>query len=73
MARPRKVPLEGATKTVTHAEVSEAERAGAAEFDAINLAEIAEAFKKANPDKWEAIRLCPTQHGIEEMIACLRS
>jgi hypothetical protein len=73
MARPRKVPLEGATKTVTQAEIVKTERKYEDAFDADLLGEIAEAFKKAQPEKWEAIRLCPTQHGIEEMIACLRS
>ena len=40
--------------------------------DADALAAIAERFKAAHADKWEAIRLCATQHGIDEMIECLR-
>ena len=49
----------------------------AAEFqqainDADTLAAIAERFKSAHPAKWEAIRLCATQHGVDEMIECLK-
>lgn len=25
------------------------------------------AFKAAHPKEWEALRLCPLQHGLEEM------
>ena len=40
--------------------------------DADTLAGIVDRFKAAHPDKWEAIRLCATQHGYDEMIECLR-
>ena len=40
--------------------------------DAAAMAGITERFKAAHPAKWEAIRLCATQHGIDEMIECLR-
>lgn len=32
-----------------------------------------EAFKAKYPDKWDELRLCPLQHGIEEIAACLIS
>lgn len=70
MARPRKVPLEGQA-VVKEVAIVAADRKAETKLDAIKLGEIAEAFKKSHPEKWEAIRLCPTQHGIEEMIACL--
>jgi hypothetical protein len=63
----------GASKTVTQAEIVKTERKYEDAFDANLLGEIAEAFKKSHPDKWEAIRLCPLQHGLEEMAACLNS
>lgn len=43
------------------------------ENDAAILARIVETFKAQHPERWEAIRLCPTWHGFDEMIACLHS
>jgi len=34
--------------------------------------ETVERFKRDHPDEWEAIRLCPTQHGIEIMAERLK-
>jgi len=39
--------------------------------DASQLAGIVEDFKARFPDEWEALRLCPLQHGLEDMIARL--
>lgn len=39
--------------------------------DAPQLAGIVEDFKARFPDEWEALRLCPLQHGLEDMIARL--
>jgi hypothetical protein len=55
MARPRKARLEG--------EVSK----GEAEFTATQLDDAVELFKARFPDEWEAIRLCPLQHGLDVM------
>ena len=41
--------------------------------DADELECILERFKEHYPNDWEAIRLCPTWHGFDEMIACLNS
>ena len=37
-------------------------------FAADQLAEIAADFKARFPDDWEALRLCPLQHGLDTMI-----
>lgn len=60
MARPKKARLEG--------EVSEAERAGEAEFTASAFADAVSTFKANFPEDWEALRLCPLQHGLDAMI-----
>lgn len=36
------------------------------------LARIADYFKAKFPDEWEALRLCPLQHGLDEMAKLLR-
>lgn len=36
------------------------------------LARIAEFFKETQPGAWEALRLCPLQHGLEAMIDKLK-
>lgn len=41
------------------------------EPSALVLAGIVEEFKARFPDDWEALRLCPLQHGLEDMIARL--
>lgn len=56
MARASKARVEGA--------VSDAVRQGVP----ADLNAIVETFKLAHPAEWEAIRLCPTQHGLEVMI-----
>ncbi len=35
------------------------------------LPDIVRQFKEAYPEQWEAIRLCPLQHGLEVMIETL--
>lgn len=37
-----------------------------------NLAAIVDHFKALHPDDWEALRLCPLQHGLDAMIAKLK-
>ena len=65
MARPRKVRLEGeAVETVAKDPVPGDN--GAA------LLRIVDYFKAMHPDKWEAQRLCPLQHGLEDMAEALR-
>lgn len=56
MARPRKARVEGA----------EAPKRPSNGFRAT-----IEAFKADYPDKWEEIRLCPLQHGIEAIAETL--
>lgn len=54
MARPKKARLEG-------------EQAGEhGDVDAISAG--VAAFKARFPEEWEALRLCPLQHGLEAMI-----
>lgn len=36
------------------------------------LGRIVEYFKAEYPGEWEALRLCPLQHGVEEMVRLLR-
>lgn len=57
MNRPRKARVEGATAG-EHGDVA-AIKAGI------------DAFKARFPDQWEAIRLGPTQHGIDQIIEAL--
>ncbi len=40
--------------------------------DAADLERIAEEFKTRFPEDWEALRLCPLQHGLESMIEKLK-
>lgn len=35
------------------------------------LARIVAFFKDQHPEAWEALRLCPLQHGVDEMAALL--
>jgi hypothetical protein len=35
------------------------------------LARIVGYFKAVHPDEWEALRLCPLQHGLDEMAKLL--
>lgn len=59
----RKARVEGAqtpAQTVTGHPASE------------DLSAIVEAFKSAHPDEWNALRLCPLQHGLEAMIERLK-
>jgi hypothetical protein len=58
MARPRKAQVEGQSYAALQ-QGSEAER------DA-GLLDVA-AFKARFPEEWEAIRLCPLQHGLDVM------
>lgn len=49
----------------------EGEASPVAEVPAVSsrvLGGIVERFKADFPDDWEALRLCPLQHGIETMI-----
>lgn len=36
------------------------------------LARITEFFKAQYPEHWESLRLCPLQHGLEDMAALLK-
>jgi hypothetical protein len=67
MARPIKARLEGG---VSPAKVNEAMRASMAgeRGDVAAIAAGVEAFKAQFPDEWDALRLCPLQHGLEVMI-----
>jgi len=40
--------------------------------NAAALARLADYFKAAHPAEWEALRLCPLQHGLETMIERLK-
>lgn len=59
MARPKKARVEGA-QTIAGFPASD------------DLIAIVEAFKAAHPAEWEAIRLCPLQHGLEDMARLLK-
>lgn len=37
-----------------------------------DLTNIVDAFKQAHPAEWEALRLCPLQHGLIEMARLLK-
>lgn len=39
---------------------------------AVALTRLVEHFKAQHPDKWEELRLCPLQHGVETMIELLK-
>ena len=36
------------------------------------LARLVEFFRAEHPDAWEELRLCPLQHGLEDMIERLK-
>jgi hypothetical protein len=36
------------------------------------LARIAEQFRAEHPDEWEKLRLCPLQHGLQDMERLLK-
>lgn len=38
----------------------------------VRLQEAVDAFKAEFPERWDAIRLCPLQHGVEDMIKALK-
>lgn len=44
------------------------EAAGEAQCDVAAIVAGVEVFKAQYPDEWEALRLCPLQHGLETMI-----
>ena len=54
MGRPRKARLEG--------------EAFGEQGDVAAIVAGVDAFKARFPDEWEALRLCPLQHGLETMI-----
>lgn len=58
MARPRKAPV--ATDERTPAEYASA------------LVQAVELFRERHPEEWEAMKLCPLQHGLQEMAKRLR-
>lgn len=60
MARPRKVPLEGATPDPVPGNNGDA------------FARIVDYFRVEFPEDWENLRLCPLQHGVEEMARLLK-
>jgi hypothetical protein len=55
MGRPRKAQIEGAAYTAPD------------QGDVVSIRAGVELFKARFPDEWEAMRLCPLQHGLEEM------
>ena len=38
---------------------------------AADFSEYVESFKAAYPDEWEKLRLCPLQHGLQDMARLL--
>ena len=88
MARPRKAQVEGAAhkpakadEVVTskpEAENDDGTKHGINQSpldmtdDAGDFMAIVEAFKAKFPDDWDAIALCPTQHGLEIMAEKLK-
>jgi hypothetical protein len=46
---------------------------GEVEVNGRVLVAIVDRFKAKHPDRWEELRLCPLQHGLDEMVACLNS
>lgn len=73
MARPRKAQVEGAGFPAVQARNDatgefQTDDAEYAERFAAALA----AFRERFPDDWEAVRLCPTQHGVDIIAAKLK-
>jgi hypothetical protein len=66
MARPRKARVEGATAEGGDPADPVPGDNGAA------LSRIVEFFIASFPDEWEAIRLCPLQHGLDAMVEKLK-
>lgn len=64
MARTRKI----APSYAAIVQGSETERASGEQGDVAAIKAGVEAFKSRFPGEWEALRLCPLQHGIETMI-----
>lgn len=63
MARPRKAQVEGASyASLVHG--IEVERTGFAAY--------VERFQTEFPTEWEAMRLCPLVHGLEDMARLLK-
>jgi len=67
MAR-RKVRAEGAVKSVTAAAAPTNPVPG---DDGAALARIAAYFRHGHAEAWERLRLCPLQHGLEDMARLL--
>ena len=63
MARPRKPAVEGQASPVADPVPGN---------DGAALARIVAFFQATQPDAWEALRLCPLQHGLDDMIAKLK-
>lgn len=59
MTRPRRTRIEGASSEPV---------SGGNDM----LSRIVEQFQAEHPDEWEALRLCPLQHGLDAMIEKLR-
>ncbi len=70
----RKTQVEGAKSHAALVQGSEAERTKAKAADpapgdnGAALARIVAFFKAEHPDEWEALRLGPCHHGIDQMI-----
>ena len=60
MARPRTVRTEGSQPDPVPGNNGEA------------LARILTFFQAEHPDAWEELRLCPLQHGIQDMVERLK-
>lgn len=66
MTRGRKPRLEGALNKAFEDKYPEAAKPSHGP-----LSDIVEQFKAVHPEQWEAIRICPLQHGLEVMIETL--
>lgn len=69
MARPRKVQVEGAVSAAP-APAKAADPVPGNNGEA--LARIVAFFQAEFPDDWEVLRLCPLQHGLEDMERLLK-
>ena len=75
MVGPRKAAVEGQTYAAIM-QGSEEERARFADPVPGNngeaLARIVAFFQAEHPDAWEELRLCPLQHGLQDMVERLK-
>ena len=73
MARPRKAVVEGQSYAAIMQGSEEERRADPVPGNnGEALARIVAFFQSEHPDDWEALRLCPLQHGIQDMVERLK-